>query len=347
MASAVALGGATHAIAGPAEDNALLDAAFDVNVAAVKAALSKGANPNAYAGDNTPLNEAAFGGLGEKQKLINSGADRAEVIKSVNERATEVVKILLAAGARLGTHDKDILHFPISEGNVGLVRLLIENGARAKGRMPDGYTPTELARKSSQEEVYKLLIAYGGSAVDQKSSIQMAFVEAAFDADVEVMEAALQSGAGINDLDPAKNSPLAAALEIPVLGNKQAATIQWLLDHGANPNLPNNEGNPPLHVFVLHNTFNLNGKKGPVLAQLVEATLDGLLKAGAKISGVDKWNQTPLHVAARMDNVRAAEILIQGGAKIMPRDMWGKTPLDYAESAAMIKLLKANGATEQ
>ncbi len=31
----------------------------------------------------------------------------------------------------------------------------------------------------------------------------------------------------------------------------------------------------------------------------------------------------------------------------MPRDNQRKTPLDYAESAAMIKLLKENGAVEQ
>jgi len=30
----------------------------------------------------------------------------------------------------------------------------------------------------------------------------------------------------------------------------------------------------------------------------------------------------------------------------MARDGRGKTPLDYAESAAMIRLLKSNGATE-
>jgi hypothetical protein len=58
LAALVLILTAIHAIAGPAEDKALLDAAFDVNVAAVKAALSKGANPNAYAGDNTPLNVA-------------------------------------------------------------------------------------------------------------------------------------------------------------------------------------------------------------------------------------------------------------------------------------------------
>jgi hypothetical protein len=47
------------------------------------------------------------------------------------------------------------------------------------------------------------------------------------------------------------------------------------------------------------------------------------------------------------DNVRAAEILIHQGAKVMPRDKQGKSPLDYAESAAMIKLLKDNGAVER
>jgi ankyrin repeat protein len=76
-------------------------------------------------------------------------------------------------------------------------------------------------------------------------------------------------------------------------------------------------------------------------------TLARLLKAGAKVSGTDERGWTPLHAAARFDNIMAVEILIKEGAKIMPRDNTGKTPLDYAESAAMIKLLKENGATEQ
>jgi ankyrin repeat protein len=76
-------------------------------------------------------------------------------------------------------------------------------------------------------------------------------------------------------------------------------------------------------------------------------TLLRLLEAGAKVSGVDSIGRTPLHIAAENDNVRAAEILIREGAKVMPRDGAGKTPLDYAESSAMIKLLKQNGATER
>ena len=57
--------------------------------------------------------------------------------------------------------------------------------------------------------------------------------------------------------------------------------------------------------------------------------------------------QTPLHHAARMDNAKAAALLLKAGAKIMPRDANGKTPLDLAEAGPVIQLLKAAGAVER
>ena len=64
-AAMLALAIAVPALAGGAEDKALLDAAFEVNIPAVKAALAKGANPNAYNGNKawgTPLSVTALGG---------------------------------------------------------------------------------------------------------------------------------------------------------------------------------------------------------------------------------------------------------------------------------------------
>jgi ankyrin repeat protein len=103
----------------------------------------------------------------------------------------------------------------------------------------------------------------------------------------------------------------------------------------------------PLDIFVRANTHTMRGLDNrPNAKPLAEETLARLLKAGAKVSGMDERGRTPLHVAAEVDNLRAAEILVKKGARVMARDTTGRTPLDYAESAAMIKLLKQNGATE-
>ena len=66
-----------------------------------------------------------------------------------------------------------------------------------------------------------------------------------------------------------------------------------------------------------------------------------LLDHGGKVAHRDSSGRTALHIAAKFNNLVAAEILIAQGATIMPRDNSGKTPLDYAESAAMINFLES------
>ena len=72
-----------------------------------------------------------------------------------------------------------------------------------------------------------------------------------------------------------------------------------------------------------------------------------LLDNGAYVSGRDETGMTPLHVAAKHNNIYAAHLLLEKGSKVMPKDDKGKTPLDYAESYEMIKLLKKYGGKEQ
>jgi ankyrin repeat protein len=235
---------------------------------------------------------------------------------------------------------------------VALVSLLIDKGASVTGDL-EGYMPTELAKKYGQESVYKVLVSRGGIPVDNRASAQLALVEAAEHGDLDGMESAVKSGARINDFDTNNTTALVAVTRSPIILPKWAEAIWWLLDHGADPNLKGESGyrdieGLPLHLFVAMNKHSLDGiSNQPWVHPLAETTLLRILKAGAKVSGIDTIGRTALHVAAKNDNVRAAEILIREGAKIMPRGSTGKTPLDYAESASMIKLLKDNGATER
>ncbi len=81
--------------------------------------------------------------------------------------------------------------------------------------------------------------------------------------------------------------------------------------------------------------------------QYFRMSIQSLLQRGALVSARDYDGRTPLHIAAKRNNVVGAQMLIDAGCKIMPKDDKGKTPLDYAESAEMIKLLKDHGAKEQ
>jgi ankyrin repeat protein len=59
---------------------------------------------------------------------------------------------------------------------------------------------------------------------------------------------------------------------------------------------------------------------------------------------MDSEGRTPLHLAAKVDSIPTAEILIQRGAHVMAPDVSGKTPIDYAKSLQMISLLKSNSS---
>lgn len=344
-AAVTALLFASPVLAGPAEDWALREAAGCWKVpdlAGVQAALRQGASPTAASSDVravTPLMCASLSVAGRPDPITG-------------RKAVEVTKILLAAGARLGPTDRDILFMPIAAGNLELVRLLVDSGASPVAKL-DGFTPPELARNYGQSAVYDYLISRGGIPVDAALAAQIDLIEAASHGDISSMSQALEGGARIDGKGPSGQTALIAAVRMGVYTPHAADAIAWLLDRGADPNEKGESGftdleGVPLHIFV----FMTNGALGakptrPDVRPDAERTLALLLKAGAKVSGMDTQGRTPLHWAAKSDNLGAAEVLIRQGARVMARDLSGRTPLDYAESGPMIRLLTTSGATER
>jgi ankyrin repeat protein len=112
--------------------------------------------------------------------------------------------------------------------------------------------------------------------------------------------------------------------------------VRDLLRRGANPDAPNEDGNPPLVSAVLGGSLPL---------------VDVLVQGGAKVDARDPHGWTALHFAAQEVLPQLAERLIAHGADVNAQDEEGNTPLSRAiffarGRRAIIDLLRRNGAKD-
>uniref|UniRef100_H0VJD1 Transient receptor potential cation channel subfamily A member 1 n=1 Tax=Cavia porcellus TaxID=10141 RepID=H0VJD1_CAVPO len=131
----------------------------------------------------------------------------------------------------------------------------------------------------------------------------------------------------LNLMDNYGNTPMHWAAE-----NNQVESVKFLLIHGANPNLRNNNMMAPLHIAVqgMHNemakvliehsstNINLEGENGNT-AVMITCTKDNseileiLLKKGAKLCKSNKWGDFPVHQAAFSGAKKCMELILKFG----------------------------------
>jgi ankyrin repeat protein len=127
----------------PEADRALLDAAWDGNIEAVKQHLDAGANVNAKEDGETPLHMAALSG------------------------PKEVAELLIAKGADVNAKDEDgvtPLHWTETEE---IAELLIAAGADVNAMDNSGDTPLDTAIRRKRPETADLLRKHGGKTGDE------------------------------------------------------------------------------------------------------------------------------------------------------------------------------------
>lgn len=151
---------------------------------------------------------------------------------------------------------------------------------------------------------------------------------AAMRGSVPDVEKILQHDPGaINTQDDGGMTPLAGAV-----AREQFGVVTYLLDHGADPNIPDKHGLTPLGQACGQDQGN-----ALVLAQV-------LLGAGANPNAADGNGDTPLHKAAYNANSDVIELLLAHGASINPTNKMGQTPLQVASKPEIAELLRKNGA---
>ena len=119
------------------------------------------------------------------------------------------------------------------------------------------------------------------------------------------------------------NSPVNEAI------HKEAEEIvRILLEHGADPNYTDHVHKVCPAAFLPYDT----------------ATVELLLKYGAKVDAIDCDGNSLLGSFVKQNNIPVTELLLKNGADPNIRDELGRTPIFYVNDEAMLKLLLEHGA---
>lgn len=106
-------------------------------------------------------------------------------------------------------------------------------------------------------------------------------------------------------------------LEVATLGG-YVDLAEWLVQHGANLNALDREGQTALHYAAVVD----HGPKLPMTRFM--------LAHGAAVDARRRWAETPLHVGISLGRSDVARLLLEHGADVGARTSWGQTPLHLA-----------------
>ena len=181
------------------------------------------------------------------------------------------------------------LHFGCKAGNLDIVRVLLDYGADVNATTELWRTPLDEAVHFRHEPVADLLRLQGG-----KRGIEITLQGAISSGNLAWVKKHLAAGAELNHLTLG---------ELPIglaLARRQWNIARYLLGKKPDVTRTQSEGDTPLHIAVENCA--------------PQSLLKAILRLGADVNALNKYGQSPLSLAARVEDEAAVKFLIAHGA---------------------------------
>lgn len=282
-----------------------------LDVAGVRTALDKGADPN-----YTKYGFSMIGTLATRSNLTYNPARPPFIQESpslsliwTEEKAVDILGMLFKAGAKLQPCDEGVLDFPISNGWSVFTIGLLERGA-SPTREILGMTPMEIATYHGQTQIIDLLKKYYGvPALEPRDAAQQRLIGAAKDFDIPAMEDAIDDGADVNGRNRQGQTALLVACRSFFGEVHHFTAIQYIIGKGADPAI---QGCDDTLSQPCHKTTALH-------CVMLESPLNW--KCGTPAAC-----QNARNLEEKVRSVIKALLLHGGPALVSARDSDGKTP---------------------
>ncbi|RYP23453.1 hypothetical protein DL767_008810 [Monosporascus sp. MG133] len=240
-----------------------------------------------------------------------------------------------------------------AEGNVAIVRTLLDVRANVTVANKDGRTPLNSAAGSGHIEVVKLLLEKGADVTIADKFGMTPLHTASFKGYVEVVKLLLEKGADVTVTDKDGWTPLNLAsdnghVEVVKLLFKKGADITAATNNGWTPlNSASDNGHVEVVKLLLEKGADITAATNNRRTPLNSASGNGhvevvklLLEKGADVTVSDKSGITPLYIASFKGYVEVAKLLFEKGADITTATNDGWTPLNSAAGSGYIEMVK-------
>ncbi|MBL0210342.1 MAG: ankyrin repeat domain-containing protein [Holophagaceae bacterium] len=288
----------------------------------VQIAIRQGADPNiAPKGENRPITVAiaTFGFTKEAPE---------------REKARGIISYLFSKGARLSGH-KDELFMAIFSNDKLLMSTLLDRGLDPHSKL-DGYSSIELAYLRKSDGLIPLLRSRNVPDIQPEDQQVMRIMRALTWLDHEALKKLIDEKVDLNQYDPRGRTPLLEALSSSSWIMVPECFLQILLG-APNFNLQSrwegDYGMYPLHRLAA--TLTIESKYADSVAGLILVVVHRHADPNVK----DKFDETPLHYAARGNFPQITQALLMAGANPLAVNFRGQRPSSQAKNSEIRSML--------